>query len=143
MNLESALKYFSPKSSNLSDAPAATGERMAITDVMAALGLAEAQAQAQLGMAAFLAKTGVSTGVRDKAIGALISHARRTAPKLVVKAAGSNLGKCLVILSRLAFEEYCRSAATTSLCRQCHGNGFIDVHREIVTYAGHISSMTG
>lgn len=116
MNLERAIKYFPPKSPNLSDAPAATGERMAITDVMAALGLAEAQAQ--LGMAAFLAKTGVSTGDRDKAIGALISHARRTAPKLVVKAAGSNLGKCLVILSRLAFEEYCRSAATTSCCRQ-------------------------
>lgn len=35
---------------------------------------------------------------------------------LVVKAAGSQLGKCLVVLSKLSFEAYCRSAATTAWC---------------------------
>lgn len=59
MNLESAIKYFSPKSPNLSDASAATGERMAITDVMAALGLAEAQAQ--LGFELFLSKMEITS----------------------------------------------------------------------------------
>ena len=70
-------------------------------------------------------------------------YAHRTAPKLVIKAAGSQLGKCLVVLSKLAFEEYCRSAATTSNCIHCNGSGFNRVQREVMKYAGHINSFTG
>ncbi|MDE9456102.1 anti-CBASS protein Acb1 family protein [Xenorhabdus bovienii] len=46
MNLESLPKYFSPKTAMFSDSPAATAtDSFSITDVMASLGLASAQAQ--------------------------------------------------------------------------------------------------
>ncbi|WP_233268346.1 antitermination protein [Pantoea sp. BAV 3049] len=76
-------------------------------------------------MSAFLAKTGVSNGDRYRTIEQLLSYANRTAPKLVIRAADGKLGKCLVVLSKLAFEEYSRSAATTSACQHCNGKGQI------------------
>ncbi|MBN1086560.1 antitermination protein [Erwinia aphidicola] len=142
MKLESAVKYFSPKSMNISGAaPATTPDSLNGTDLMGAIGMC--QSKSPFGMAAYMAKTGVSNDDRYRTIEQLLSYAHRTAPKLVVRAAGSNLGKCLVVLSKLAFEEYSRSAASTSDCRECAGSGFIEESREVVKYAGHINSMTG
>ncbi|MFS7181409.1 antitermination protein, partial [Serratia proteamaculans] len=59
MNLESALKHFSPKSLNISDSSRATAsEALTGTDIMAALGMVEAKAV--FGMALCLGKYGVS-----------------------------------------------------------------------------------
>ncbi|MDI3441635.1 antitermination protein [Erwinia sp. V90_4] len=138
MKLESAVKYFSPKSMNISGAaPATTPDSLNGTDLMGALGMC--QSKSPFGMAAYMAKTGVSNDDRYRTIEQLLSYAHRTAPKLVVRAAGSNLGKCLVVLSKLAFEEYSRSAASTSDCRECAGSGFIEESREVVKYAGYIN----
>jgi hypothetical protein len=142
MKLESAVKYFSPKSLSISDtSPATASDNLTGTDLMGAIGMC--QAKSPFGMAAFLAKTGVSDNDRERAISALIGYAHRTAPKLVIKSAGSNLGKCLVVLSKLAFDEYCRSAATTSVCQHCNGAGFNRIEREVVVYAGYVNSFTG
>lgn len=138
MKLESAVKYFSPKSMNISGAvPATTPDSLNGTDLMGAIGMC--QSKSPFGMAAYMAKTGVSNDDRYRTIEQLLSYAHRTAPKLVVRAAGSNLGKCLVVLSKLAFEEYSRSAASTSDCRECAGSGFIEESREVVKYAGYIN----
>lgn len=138
MKLESAVKYFSPKSMNISGAsPATTPDSLNGTDLMGAIGMC--QSKSPFGMAAYMAKTGVSNDDRYRTIKQLLSYAHRTAPKLVVRAAGSNLGKCLVVLSKLAFEEYSRSAASTSDCRECAGSGFIEESREVVKYAGYIN----
>lgn len=142
MKLESAVKYFSPKSMNISgDVPATASDSLNGTDLMGAMGMC--QSKSSFGMAAYMAKTGVSNDDRYRTIEQLLSYAQRTTPKLVARAAGSKLGKCLVVLSKLAFEEYTRSAASTRDCRDCAGSGFIEEPREVVKYAGHISSLTG
>lgn len=142
MKLESAVKYFSPKSMNISgDVPATASDSLNGTDLMGAIGMC--QSKSPFGIAAYMAKTGVSNDDRYRTIEQLLSYAHRTTPKLVARAAGSKLGKCLVVLSKLAFEEYARSAATTSDCQHCDGAGFSEVEREVVKYAGHISSLTG
>ncbi|MEW5290312.1 antitermination protein [Erwinia papayae] len=138
MKLESAVKYFSPKSQNFTDTSRATAsDSLTGTDLMGAIGYC--QSKAGFGVSAFLAKTGVSNDDRYRTIEQLLSYAHRTAPKLVIRAAGAKLGKCLVILSKLAFEEYSRSAATTSACKSCGGEGFNLVQREVVKYAGYIN----
>lgn len=138
MKLESAVKYFSPKSQKYDGTSPATGsDSLTGTDLMGAIGYC--QSKAGFGMSAFLAKTGVSNDDRYRTIEQLLSYAHRTAPKLVIRAAGGKLGKCLAVLSKLAFEEYSRSAATTSDCQHCTGTGFKQVEREVVKYAGYIN----
>ncbi|RRZ90272.1 hypothetical protein EGK14_13825 [Erwinia sp. 198] len=73
----------------------------------------------------------------------MIGYAHRAAPKLVIKAAGGQLDKCLMVLSKLAFEEYCRSAATTSDCRDCGGQGYLVERRQVVVYPGYVSAFDG
>lgn len=142
MKLEYAVKYFSPKSQTFSDSSRATSsDSLTGTDLMGAIGYC--QSKAGFGVSAFLAKTGVSNDDRYRTIEQLLSYAQRTAPKLVIKSAGGKLGKCLAVLSRLAFEEYSRSAATTSTCKHCGGKGFNLVQSEVVKYAGHVNSFTG
>ncbi|KGT91255.1 molecular chaperone [Erwinia typographi] len=142
MKLESAVKYFSPKSQAFTDSSRATAtDNLTGTDLMGAIGMC--QSKSPFGMAAYMAKTGVSNDDRYRTIEQLLSYAHRTVPKLVAKAAGSQLGKCLVVLSKLAFEEYSRSAATTSNCQHCSGTGFNKVQRDVVKYAGYVNSFTG
>lgn len=139
MKLESAVKYFSPKSQAFTDSSRATAtDNLTGTDLMGAIGMC--QSKSPFGMAAYMAKTGVSNDDRYRTIEQLLSYAHRTVPKLVAKAAGSQLGKCLVVLSKLAFEEYSRSAATTSNCQHCSGTGFNRVQREVAKYDGYINS---
>ncbi|OTA14159.1 molecular chaperone [Xenorhabdus vietnamensis] len=124
MKLESALKHFHPKSPTFSDASTSTApDRMKGMDTAAALGMAESQAK--FGMAAFFAKNDVSEQDKFSTVEALTQYARRRVPKLVAKAAGNKLGPCLVILSKMAFEDYARSAASTCQCSECRGKGLI------------------
>ncbi|AXF76630.1 antitermination protein [Erwinia tracheiphila] len=142
MKLESAVKYFSPKSQTFTDSSRATAsDSLTGTDLMGAIGMC--QSKSPFGMAVYMAKTGVSNDDCYRTIEQLLSYANRTAPKLVSRAAGGKLGKCLVVLSKLAFEEYSRSADTTSTCQRCSGTGFNHVEREVVKYAGHVNSFTG
>lgn len=142
MELESAIKYFGPKGMSISDEPRATAsDSLTGTDLMGAIGMC--QSKAHFGMAAFLAKTGISNDDRTRAIAELLSYAHQTAPKLVIRAAGGKLGKCLMVLSKLAFEEYSRSAATTSDCPQCSGRGYHVNKRQVVVYLGYTSPFDG
>ncbi|TDB44013.1 antitermination protein [Photorhabdus luminescens] len=136
MELESALKHFSPKGLAISDSSKCTStNRITGTDIMAALGMAESKAT--FGMAAFLGKHGVSNEDTIRTVEQLTLYARRQVPKLITKASGRQLGKCLVILAKMAFEEYSRSAATTSTCTHCNGRGLISVQRDVIKYAGY------
>ncbi len=142
MKLESALKYFSPKSQQITDSSRATGgDALTGTDLMGAIGMC--QAKSPLGFSAVMAKTGISQEDRFRTIEQLSAYALRTAPKLVTKAAGGKLGHCCVILAKLAFDEYSRSAATAQLCTHCNGQGFSMAKREVMKYPGHVSTLTG
>lgn len=142
MKLESALKYFNPKSQSFTDSSRATGsESLTGADLMGAVGFC--QSKSPFGISAVMAKTGNSEQDAVRTVQQLMQYANRTAPKLIRKAAGAKLGRCLAILSKLAFDEYARSASTTAACQHCNGEGFIKVIREVEKYAGHISSLTG
>ncbi|MER2475008.1 antitermination protein Q [Photorhabdus laumondii] len=131
MKLESALKHFSPKGLVVNSSPKCTStDQITGTDVMAALGMAESKA-------AFLGKHGVSNEDTIRTVEQLTLYAKRQVPKLITKAGGCQLGKCLVILAKMAFEEYSRSAATTSTCTHCNGRGLISVQRDVIKYAGY------
>ncbi|MBP2197202.1 antitermination protein [Pantoea cypripedii] len=135
MNLESALKHFAPKGMNISDSSRATAsEALTGTDVMGALGMC--QAKSPLGFSAVLAKAGISEEDKERAIQHLLAYARENTPRLIVKGAGNNLGKCLAILCRLAFEEYTRSAATTHTCPDCQGRGVINGIANVLVHPG-------
>ncbi|QGY29056.1 antitermination protein Q [Pantoea cypripedii] len=142
MKLESALKYFNPKSPNYTATTPATGsDSLTGTDLMGAVGFC--QSKSPFGISAVMAKTGNSDQDTIRTVEQLMQYANRTAPKLIRKAAGAKLGRCLVVLSKLAFDEYARSAATTTECHHCNGTGFNIVTREVMKYAGHIDSLTG
>lgn len=142
MKLESALKYFNPKSQAFTDSSRATGgDSLTGTDLMGAVGFC--QSKAPFGISAVLAKSTGSNEETFRTVGQLLQYARRNAPPLLRKAAGSNLGRCLVVLSKLAFDEYSRSASSTAPCRHCNGTGFREVMRDVVKYPGYISSVDG
>ncbi|WP_232370367.1 antitermination protein [Xenorhabdus lircayensis] len=135
MKLESALKHFHPKSPTFSDASTSTAPgRMKGMDTAAALGMAESQAK--FGMTAFFAKNDVSEEDKFSTVEALTKYARQTVPRLISKAAGNKLGPCLVILAKMAFENYARSAASTCQCSECRGKGLIYGMKNVEKHPG-------
>lgn len=127
MRLESIPKYFAPKSPTFSDSPRATAsDSLTGTDLMAAVGMC--QAQAELGMSAFLGKMGVSDADKVKAVLLLaekgMADSIRVAPlrKLQAEARGG----VVLALSVFAFLDYSRSAASVVACDCCSGTGFIE-----------------
>ncbi|KLU14260.1 MULTISPECIES: antitermination protein [Xenorhabdus] len=141
MKLESALKHFHPKTPTFSDASTSTApDRMKGMDTAAALGMAESQAK--FGITAFFAKNNVSNEDKFSTVEELTRYARRTVPKLISKTAGNKLGQCLVILSKMAFENYARSAASTCQCSECQGKGIICRVKAVVKHSG-ITNIDG
>ncbi|MEF9676041.1 antitermination protein [Pectobacterium aroidearum] len=139
MRIESALKYFSPKSQQITDTSRNTSsDALTGTDMMGAIGLC--QSKAGFGVSALLGRAGISEEDKERAIAELTQYAKRTAPKLVTKAAGGRLGRCMVILAGLAFEEYSRSASTSSKCPHCKGKGLIRSSCEVVKYPGYVGT---
>lgn len=137
MKIESALKYFNPKSMHINDTSRNTSpDALNGTDMMGALGYC--QSKAQFGMAAFLGKAGISEEDKHKAITELAQHAMRKAPKHVGKVAGRRMARCMQILAVLAYEEYAHSASASVTCHACSGEGLVVVERDIVTYPGYI-----
>ncbi|WOC02908.1 antitermination protein [Providencia sp. PROV024] len=125
MKLENVLKNFHPKSPTFGNVAGCTSpDRLTGTDIMAAVGMTESQAE--FGMAAFLAKNDVSEEDKFSTVEALTQYAKKITPKLVAKAAGKKLGYCLIILAKMAFEDYARSVGSVCRCSACRGKGMID-----------------
>ncbi|QGJ40958.1 antitermination protein [Citrobacter freundii] len=135
MKLEASLKHFSPQGMHISDdAKGTSPDRLTGTDVMAAIGTTSSRAR--FGLAAFFGKTGISKSDEQLAVQALARHAMETAPKNVRKAAGGELGWCMLTLAQFAFAEYSRSAATSVTCHTCNGSGLISQYEDVVKYPG-------
>lgn len=125
MKLENIVKYFSPKSMVPGAVPCGmTSDTLTITDVMASLGLASAQAE--VGIELYLAKAGVlppdgitnyieqlatERGQRHRALQKMPAHQRST---------------FLRTLAEYVFRDYSLSAASLVTCNCCSGTGFID-----------------
>lgn len=134
MNLENAIKYFSPKSPMLSDAPGSTGDRLAISDVMASFGLTEPQAR--FGFELFLSKHGITSS--ERAVIMLTDYGMTQAPNYrAIASLNEPLRRDLVkLFSMFAYEDYTRSAASTRQCSCCSGTGFIEA--EVFTTKSHM-----
>ncbi|MEQ5392719.1 antitermination protein [Proteus sp. fly-1013] len=138
MKLESALKQFYPKSPTFSDSSCSTSpDRLKGMDSAGALGMTEQRAK--FGMSAFFAKNDVSEEDKFSTVEQLTQYALRVTPKLVAKSAGNKLGYCLVILAKMAFEDYARSAGSVCECSACAGKGLIYSHKDVVKYQGKTS----
>lgn len=124
MKLENTLKLFHPKSPTFGNVAGCTSpDRITGTDINAAMGMTESQAK--FGMTAFLAKNDISEEDRFSTVEALMQYAKKITPKLVRKAAGNKLGYCLIVLAKMAFEDYARSAGSVCQCSACSGKGMI------------------
>lgn len=139
MKLESSLKQFSPQGLAISDSSKSTSpDRITGADIGAALGVTAAKAQ--FGLWVFLGKNGISAGDEKKAVQELSRIALERTPKNVRKAAGGQIGKCVLILARFAFTEYSRSAASTAECQACDGKGMIEAWEDVIRYPGYIGA---
>lgn len=135
MNLDNVLKFFAPKGMHISDTSRATAsEQLTVTDVMAALGMT--QADAGIGLAMFLGKAGISKTDEQLAVQALARYAMESAPRNVRKAAAGEFGWCMLVLAQFAFAEYSRSAETSVMCHICNGSGLISQYEDVVKYPG-------
>ena len=127
MNLESAIKFHSPKSPNYTaTTPATASEALTGTEVMAAMGMA--QSRAEMGYSAFLGKMGISKHDSDRAITLLTQHALKTCDRVAAlrKLGSDNKPAVMQVLATYAYLDYCRSAASVKSCECCSGAGFID-----------------
>ncbi|WP_426817658.1 antitermination protein [Winslowiella sp. 2C04] len=119
----------------ITDSPGATAsDSLTGTDVMAAFGMC--QANARFGISAYLGKAGISQQDRENTIKELALYARKTAPKLVSKAAGNRLGHCMLILAKFAYDDYARSAADAKKCSDCNGRGVTNTLARVMTHPG-------
>lgn len=125
MNLDGVVKFFAPKGMHISDSSRATAsDQLSVTDVMAALGMT--QAEAGIGLAMYLGKLGVSPQDKEAAVSWLTAYAKERAPLSVRKAAGKQFPLCMRILAQFAYRDYSCSAADTTDCKKCHGTGFLE-----------------
>ncbi|HEK2686869.1 TPA: antitermination protein [Proteus mirabilis] len=133
MKLESVLKQFYPKSSMITDSPSCTNpNKLNGMDIVGALGITGKRAK--FGMSVFLAKNDINEQDKFDTVEKLTLYALKVVPKLVAKSAGNKLGYCLVILSKLAFEDYARSADSTFQCPECKGKKIIYRYKNIIKY---------
>jgi len=135
MKLEASLKHFSPQGMHISDSVKGTSpDRLTGTDVMTAIGTTSSRSR--FGLAAFFGKAGISKTDEQLAVQALARHAIENAPKNIRKVAGSELGRCMLILAQFAFAEYSRSAASTGTCNTCGGTGLTERMEDVVKHPG-------
>ncbi|HGO5397590.1 TPA: antitermination protein [Klebsiella oxytoca] len=125
MKLEALPKFYAPKSPNIgATSPATGGDRMTITDVMAAQGLV--QSKAPLGFNLFLAKAGIQGP--EPAIEMLAKIALEQAPQCDVINLLPDVQRAVVldVVATMAYQDYSRSAASDRPCTCCNGEGFIE-----------------
>lgn len=128
MSLESAVKYFFPKSTQISDSPRATAsEALTGTDQMAAMGMV--QSMAPMGFSAFMGKVGVSNNDSRRAVTLLTEYALQTCDKVAaLRKLDTDIKPAVMqTLATYAYQDYCRSAASVKPCECCGGGGFIEV----------------
>ncbi|EMN0397963.1 antitermination protein [Citrobacter freundii] len=125
MNLDNVLKFFAPKGMHISDTSRATAsEQLTVTDVMAALGMT--QADAGIGLAMYLGKAGVSKQDREAAITWLSEYAKERAPFAIRRLAGKKFPLCMLILAKFAYNDYASSAADSYDCPACNGKRLVE-----------------
>lgn len=137
MMLEGVVKFHSPKSPQLSDSPRATAtESLTGTDVMAALGMV--QSRAPLGFSAFSGKMNLSDNDKRKAIQLLVRHGMKHCDKVAAlrKLETNVKGKVVQTLATFAYQDYCRSAASSVTCSCCKGRGVIRKNEMVVKHPG-------
>lgn len=140
MSLESAVKYFFPKSTQISDSPRATAsEALTGTDQMAAMGMV--QSMAPMGFSAFLGKVGVSNNDSRRAVTLLTEYALQTCDKVAaLRKLDTDIKPAVMqTLATYAYQDYCRSAASLKPCDCCAGEGFIAA--EVVTMKSMLSGV--
>jgi len=140
MRLESIPKYFAPKSPTFSDSPRATAsDSLTITDMMAAMGLADLKGG--FGLDLFLAKQGISAPA--SAVHSLFAFARNQVIKhrAMAKHAEDVQLRALAVMTVFAYQDYSRSAASVRPCDCCSGTGFIDA--EVFTTKAHMPWVAG
>lgn len=125
MDLDNIVKFFAPKGMHISDSVRGTaGDQLTVTDVMAALGMT--QADAGIGLAMYLGKAGVSKQDKDASISWLAEYAKENAPFAVRRLAGKKFSLCMLILARFAYNDYASSAADSYDCPSCKGKGLVE-----------------
>lgn len=137
MRLESAVKFHSPKSPQLTDTPRATAsEALTGTDVMAAFGMV--QSRASLGFSAFSGKMNLSDNDKRKAVQLLVQHGMKHCDKVAAfrKLETNIKGKVVQTLATFAYQDYCRSAASHLTCPCCKGAGVIRKKEMVVKHPG-------
>lgn len=137
MNLESTVKFHSPKSPQLSDAPRATAsDSLTGTDVMAAFGMV--QSRAPLGFSAFSGKMNLSDVDKKKSVQLLMQYGLKHCDKVAaIRKLETNVkGKVLQTLATFAYQDYCRSAASQVTCLCCKGRGVIRKETLVVKHPG-------
>lgn len=137
MRLEGTAKFHHPKSPQLSDSPRATAtDALSGTDVMAAFGMV--QSRAPLGFSAFSGKMNFSDNDKKKAIQLLIQHAIKHCDKIAAlrKLETDVKGNVMKTLSIFAYQDYCRSAASSITCSCCNGRGVLRKKEMVVKHPG-------
>ena len=125
MNLESLPKYFAPKSMVPGTVSCGTsGDPLSITDVMAALGLANSKAS--VGIELYLAKAGVLAPDNIIAFLTRLAERRASRNQSLQKMTAADRENFLRILASFVFRDYSLSAASPVTCQSCAGEGFID-----------------
>ena len=124
MNLESAVKFHSPKTQKFTDSPHATAsDSLSGTDVMAAFGMA--QSRAPLGFSAFSGKMNLSEDDKRRSVQMLMQYGLKHCGKVAaLRKLDTNVrGKVVQTLAMFAYQDYCRSAESHIECRCCSGSG--------------------
>jgi hypothetical protein len=125
MDLDNIVKFFAPKGMHISDSVRATAsEQLTVTDVMAALGMT--QADAGIGLAMYLGKAGVSKQDREAAISWLTEYAKERAPFAIRRLSGKKFPLCMRILAKFAYNDYASSAADSYDCPACNGKRLVE-----------------
>jgi DnaJ-class molecular chaperone with C-terminal Zn finger domain len=137
MNLESTVKFHSPKSPQLSDSPRATAsDALTGTDVMAAFGMV--QSRSPLGFSAFSGKMDLSGADKKKSVQLLMQYGLKHCDKVAAirKLETSIKGKVIQSLATFAYQDYCRSAASEVSCSCCKGRGVIRKKDLVIKHPG-------
>ncbi|MFE8116907.1 antitermination protein Q [Brenneria goodwinii] len=99
----------------------ARGSRDSYGEILLALGVV--QSHEALGLSLILTKHTKDPDERSKAIEGIARLAMKQAPKLVGKAAGRQMAHCIVLMAKMAVEEYSRTADDPQNRCRCKGRG--------------------
>ncbi|MBJ7222332.1 MULTISPECIES: antitermination protein [unclassified Brenneria] len=97
------------------------GARDSYSDILLALGVV--QSREALGLSLIFAKYNKDPDERNKAIAGIARFGLKQAPARVGKAAGRQMANCIVLMAKMAVEEYSRTADDPQNRCRCKGRG--------------------